>query len=74
MDREIDMKYIIENGYGEVIGKAQSIKDARNQVEQHIQNGLSESYERTRKTLKHCSFAIVSDITFGDNFFINKAA
>mgnify|MGYP000017417085 CR=1 FL=1 len=68
------MKYIIENSYDEVIGKAQSIQDAREQVEQYIQNGLAESYEQTRKTLKRSSFAIVSDITFGNNFYINKAA
>jgi hypothetical protein len=68
------MKYIIENSYDEVIGKAQSIQDARKQVEQHVQNGLAESYEQTCKTLKYSSFAIVSDITFGNNFYINKAA
>ena len=68
------MKYNIENSYGEIIGQASSVKDARHQVEQHIQNGLKHKYQQTCKTLKYCSFAIVSDITFGNNFYINKAA
>lgn len=68
------MKYIIENSYGEVIGKARSIKDARYQVQQHIQNGLAETYKQTCKTLQWLDSAMVTDITFGTYFWINKAA
>ena len=68
------MKYIIENSYGEIIGEARSIKDARYKVEQHIQNGLTETYNQTCKTLRWLDGAMVTDITFGTYFWINKAA
>jgi len=69
----MSMKYSIENSYGEIIGKARSIKDARYQVEQHIQNGLAEKHSETCRTIRLIGEAIVSDITFGSLYFINQA-
>ena len=67
------MKYIIEDSYGEVIGHSPSIENARHQVQQHIQNGLAETYKQTCRSLRLLDGAMVTDITFGTYFWINKA-
>ena len=67
------MKYIIKDCYDETIGHARSIKDALYQVQLHIQNGLAETYKETCRSLRWMDCVLVTDITFGTYFWINKA-